>query len=192
MRPLAIAATAARGHGNDGESPGNDCHMTTGRGVLYQFFSWPLPFSHYWLLAGAPSSEGSRNRPRWLTSNARSPLRGRSGGIPAGRAARSPRPRCPRSPPAHRGSRVGKWPVNCRHEPEGGRYRDRRLTDSPFVWRGDSEARARLLYLRECGGSRGQFLRSQREFSAPVDLAPRTANREAGHGWAGTSAGRDK
>jgi hypothetical protein len=36
--PCAVAAMTARGHGNDGESPGNTCHMTTGRGVLYQFF----------------------------------------------------------------------------------------------------------------------------------------------------------
>src|SRR6266516_602186 len=80
----------ARGHGNDGESPGNTCHMTTGRGVLYQFFSWPLPFSPYWLLAGAPGSEGSRE-PAAVTHVERAFYSApEAAAVPAGRAARSP------------------------------------------------------------------------------------------------------
>jgi hypothetical protein len=128
--PCTVAAMTARGHGNDGESPGNTCHMTTGRGVLYQFFSWPWPFSHYWLLAGRarqlrsqePAAATHVERAFYSASEAAA--------VPAGRAARSPaRAACARHP-ARRGSRVGKWPVNCRHEPEGGRYRDRRLIGS--------------------------------------------------------------
>ena len=128
--PCTVAAMTARGHGNDGESPGNTCHMTTGRGVLYQFFSWPLPFSPYWLLAGRarqlrsqePAAATHVERAFYSASEAAA--------VPAGRAARSPaRVACARHP-ARRGSRAGKWPVNCRHEPEGGRYRDRRLIGS--------------------------------------------------------------
>jgi len=54
----------------------------------------------------------------------------RSGSRPGGPRRQLARPRCLRSPPARRGSSVGKWPVNCRHEPEVGRYRDRRLIGS--------------------------------------------------------------
>src|ERR1043166_6906003 len=88
--PCAVAAMTARGHGNDGESPGNTCHMTTGRGALYQFFSWPLPFSPYWPLAGAPGGEGARE-PDAVTHIERTFYSAsEAAAVPAGRAARSP------------------------------------------------------------------------------------------------------
>jgi hypothetical protein len=69
---------------------GNTCHMTTRRGVLYQFFSWPLPFSPYWLLAGAPGRERSRE-PAAVTHVERAFYSAsEAAAVPAGRAARSP------------------------------------------------------------------------------------------------------
>jgi hypothetical protein len=126
----AVAAMTARGHGNDGESPGNTCHMTTGRGVLYPFFSWPLPFSPYWLLAGRAGQRRVSGTDCGDSRRTRVLLCVRSGSRPSGPRRQIARPRCLCAPPARRGSRVGKWPVNCRHEPEGGRYRDRRLIGS--------------------------------------------------------------
>jgi hypothetical protein len=109
---------------------GNTCHMTTDRGVLYQFFSWPLPFSPYWLLAGRAGQLRSRE-PAAVTHVERAFYSAsEAAAVPVGRAARSPARAALCAPPARRGSRVGKWPVTCRHEPEGGRYRDRRLIAS--------------------------------------------------------------
>jgi hypothetical protein len=99
--PCAVAAMTARGHGNDGESPGNTCHMTTGRGVLDQFFCWPLPFSPYWLLAGRDRQLRSRE-PAAVTHVERAFYSAsEAAAVPAGRAARSPaRTACARHPRA--------------------------------------------------------------------------------------------
>jgi hypothetical protein len=116
-----VAAMTARGHGNDGESPGNTCHMTTGRGVLYQFFSWPLPFSPYWLLAGRAGQRrvsgtgcGDSRRTRVL-------LCVRSGSRPGGPRRQIGRPRClcapPRAPRVKGRQMAGKLPSRTRGRP---------------------------------------------------------------------------